>query len=202
MKLSLIRTAAIMMPLFAGTAAMAQTATSAGAPMAPAASAPAMAPAAAPATGGAMAPAASMAKLSKQDHEFITKAAEGGAAEVAMAQLAQQKGSDASVKQFAQGMIDDHTPNNQKLATLASSKGVTPPTEPSASQQKMMTKLQGMDGAKFDHAYISGQVKAHQAMLKEFQRESTNGSDTDLKAFADATIPTIQKHITMAQNTK
>ncbi len=99
-------------------------------------------------------------------------------------------------------MIDDHTPNNAQLMKLANSKGITPPTDVDAMQQKMMTKLQGMDGKKFDTAYLNGQVKSHEAMLKTFQMESKNGTDPDLKAFADSTIPTIQKHITMAQTDK
>ena len=118
-----------------------------------------------------------------------------------MAQLAQQKGDDG-VKAFAQAMITDHTPANAKLAALATSKGLTPPTDPSAAQQKMLAKLQGLSGDKFDKTYLSGQVRAHEAMLKLFERESTNGKDADLKAFADSTVPVIQKHITMAQNVK
>ncbi len=185
------RSTALILPLMLATGALAQTA----APAAPPNSAM-MAPPAA----SAMAPAGS-ATLSKVDQEFVTKAAQGGLAEVQMAQLAQQKGDDG-VKTFAQEMISDHTPANAKLAKLATSKGLTPPTDPSAAQLKMLAKLQGLSGDKFDKTYISGQVRAHEAMLKLFERESTNGKDPDLKAFADSTVPVIQKHITMAQNVK
>ncbi len=193
MKSNLFRSAAVIFPLLT-TGAFAQSAMAPAAATAPGAPASTMAP--------ATPTPSSTADLSKADKEFVTKAAEGGAAEVQMAQLAQQKSSDASVKTFAQAMIDDHTPANAKLASIATSKGLTAPTEPSAAQQKMMAKLQGLDGAKFDHAYIAGQVKSHQTMLKLFEHEATNGKDTDLKAFAESTQPVIQKHITMAQNTK
>ena len=195
MRSNLIRSAAILLPLLSASAALAQSTAAPVAATTPAAPAAMAAPTPA-------APAATAANLSKVDKDFITKAAEGGTAEVQMAQLAQQKSQSASVKQFAQGMIDDHTPNNQKLVDLATSKGVTPPADPSASQKKMLAKLQGLDGAKFDHAYMAGQVKSHQTMLKLFEHEATNGKDTDLKAFAESTQPTIQKHLTMAQNTK
>ena len=195
MKSMLARSTALIMPLMLATGALAQTAT----PAAPQNAAPASAMMAPPASS-AMAPQGS-AKLSKVDQEFVTKAAQGGLAEVQMAQLAQQKGGDG-VKTFAQAMITDHTPANDKLAKLATSKGMTAPTDPSAAQQKMLAKLQGLSGDKFDKTYISGQVRAHEAMLKLFERESTNGKDADLKAFADSTVPVIQKHITMAQNIK
>ncbi len=204
MKNNYLRSAAIIMPLLLSTGAFAQTASpSATSPAtAPAGTSSGMAPMGSTSASTPAASATAPANLSKADKAFVTKAAEGGTAEVQMAQLAQQKSQDASVKQFAQAMIDDHTPNNEKLASLATQKGLTAPTEPSPAQQKMLTKLQGLEGAKFDHAYLAGQVKAHQTMLKLFEREATNGQDTDLKAFAEATVPTIQKHLTMAQATK
>ena len=195
MKFMFARSTALMLPLVLATGAFAQTATTAAPPSASPNSAMM-----APPASSAMAPAGA-AKLSKVDQEFVTKAAQGGLAEVQMAQLAQQKGDDG-VKTFAQAMITDHTPANAKLAALATSKGLTPPTDPSAAQQKMLAKLQGLSGDKFDKSYLSGQVRAHEAMLKLFERESTNGKDADLKAFADSTVPVIQKHITMAQNVK
>ncbi len=201
-------TAALAMPLAVSAQSLAQpaaTSTAPSAPMAHSTMAPgAMAPGTmAPPAGmaGAMAPG-SMAKLSAVDKKFVMKAAQGGTAEVSMAQLAQQKTQSDTVKKYAQTMIDDHTPNNAQLMKLASAKGLTPSTEPDAMQQKMMTKLQGLDGKKFDTAYMKGQIRAHEAMLKVFQDESKNGSDADLKSFADATIPAIQKHITMASTGK
>ena len=195
-------TAALMLPLLGAGQAMAQTSTGAApstSTMAPPASST-MAPAAGMA--GTASPMASTARLSATDKKFVVKAAQGGMAEVQAAQLAQQKTQTDTVKQFAQTMIDEHTPNNAELMKLASAKGVTPPSEPDAAQQKMMGKLQGMSGKKFDTAYLKGQVTSHEAELKVFQNESKNGTDPDLKAFADSTIPTIQKHITMAQSDK
>ncbi len=198
---------AFAMPLLLSAQVLAQPAATGAAPAAPMAHST-MAPAA-PATmapsastpGSSMATTASgTAKLSAMDKKFIMKAAQGGMAEVQLAQLAQQKSTDDNVKKFAQKMIDDHTPANQKLTDLASSKGDTPPTELSAADQKMMSKLQGMDGKKFDSTYLKGQIKSHKDMLKLFTDESKKGSDPDLKAFADQTIPTVQSHITMAQN--
>ena len=140
------------------------------------------------------------ASLSAADKRFVMKAAVGGMAEVQLAQLAQQKSQSDNVKQFAQKMIDDHTPNNEQLAKIASGKGVTAPTELDAMHQKEMTKLQALNGAKFDKMYLSGQAKDHLTMLKLFQTEAKSGHDADLKSFAEATIPTIQSHEDMAKS--
>ena len=196
---------AFALPLLLSAQVLAQPAATGTAPAAPMAHST-VAPAA-PATMAPTTPTSSMAtttagtvKLSAMDKKFVTKAAQGGLAEVQLAQLAQQKSTDDNVKKFAQKMIDDHTPANDKLTQIATSKGDTPPTDLSAADQKMMSKLQGMDGKKFDSAYLKGQVKSHKDMLKLFTDESKKGSDADLKAFADQTIPTVQSHITMAQS--
>jgi putative membrane protein len=188
-------TAAVMMPMLA-IAQPAATGTAPMAPMAHSTMAPAAAPA--PATGG-MAATTGTTKLSAMDKKFIMKAAQGGMAEVQLAQLAQQKSQDDTVKKFAQQMIDDHTPANAKLTELATAKGDTPPSDLDAMDQKMMTKLQALDGKKFDTAYMKGQLKAHKAMLKLFKDEAKKGTDPDLKSFADSTEPTVEKHIDMAK---
>ncbi len=139
------------------------------------------------------------ANLSASDKVFVTKAAQGGLAEVQMAQLAQQKASSDDVKKFAQTMIDEHTPNNDQLVKLATAKGLTPPTDPNAMQQKMLAHLQGMSGAKFDKAYVKIQIKAHTMMLKDMRMEARSGKDSDLKSFAEQTVPTVEHHLTMAQ---
>ena len=195
---------AFAVPLLLSAQVLAQpaaTGTAPAAPMAHSTMAPAAPATMAPTPSGSMAATtAGTVKLSAMDKKFITKAAQGGMAEVQLAQLAQQKSTDDNVKKFAQKMIDDHTPANDKLTQIATAKGDTPPTDLSAADQKMMSKLQGMDGKKFDSTYLKGQVKSHKEMLKLFSDESKKGTDADLKAFADQTIPVVQSHITMAQN--
>ena len=189
---------ALAMPFLMGGYASAQ---SAAAP--PPAAPPSIAPTPPVPPGSQREPAstapAAAADLSVKDKIFVQKAAQGGVAEVQMAQLAQQKADSSDVKQFAQTMIDEHTPNNEQLAKLATAKGIDPPTDPNAMQQKMLAHLQGLSGAKFDKAYVKGQVRAHTAMLKLFEAESKSTKDPDLKSFADQTVTAIQHHLSMAQ---
>ena len=210
--------AALALPMLVASGAQAQPAAAPGTPVpnaapggiSPGAPAPAtLAPGntgpaspAEPSAAGINANAATAAgptTLSAADKRFVTKAAIGGMAEVQLAQLAQQKSQDDKVKQFAQKMIDDHTPNNEQLVKIASGKGLTPPAEVDAMHRKEMSKLQALDGAKFDRAYLRGQEKDHKAMLKIFQMEAKGGRDADLKSFAETTIPTIESHEEMAQ---
>jgi putative membrane protein len=196
MKRSFLQTATLAAPLLFAVPALAQTAPASGA--LPPAAPPEVVNRAGPSSAAAL-PQAGAANLSAADQAFVQKAAQGGIAEVQIAQLAQQKTASDQVKQFAQKMIDDHTPNNEQLVKLATAEGVTPPSEPNVQQQKMAQHLESLSGQKFDHAYIRGQIHAHMVMLKLFQAEASGGQDARLKAFAEQTVPTIQEHLSMAQ---
>ena len=64
------------------------------------------------------------------DSSFYKNAAEGGMSEVELGQLAQQKASSASVKEFGSMMVKDHSAANEKLKALAASKQVSRPGRP------------------------------------------------------------------------
>jgi putative membrane protein len=41
----------------------------------------------------------------------------------------------------------------------------------------------------------------HQHDVAAFKREAKTGTDTDLKSWASKTLPTLEEHLTLAQNT-
>jgi putative membrane protein len=59
------------------------------------------------------------------EDKMLQQATIGGLAEVQEGQLAVAQGSSATVKRFGQQIIDQHTLNNQALATLAKAKGIS-----------------------------------------------------------------------------
>lgn len=137
-----------------------------------------------------------------RDHGFVDGAAKGGMAEVAMSQLAQEKASSDAVKQYAAKMVEDHTKANDELKQLASTKGAALPLAPASKEMHSMDHLKGLSGAQFDKQYMAHMVADHKKMVALFQKESTSGKDSDLKAFATKTLPTLQSHLQMAQETR
>jgi putative membrane protein len=65
-----------------------------------------------------------------------------------------------------------------------------------------MSRLEKLNGAEFDRAYMQDMVRDHQEDVAEFKKESENGGDQDLKGFAAKTLPTLQQHLQMAQDTE
>jgi putative membrane protein len=143
---------------------------------------------------------AGMGNMTSHDHDFIMDAAMGGLEEVELGHVAAQLGTSDAVKQFGQRMVDDHSKANSELMTLASSKGITLPTALDEKHQKEVTKLQAMKGAEFDRAYSKMMLSDHMKDVSEFEKQSTKGTDPDLKAFASKTLPTLQEHLQMAKS--
>lgn len=141
------------------------------------------------------APLIANAADSNPDATFYKKAAEAGIAEVDAANLAESKSSSQPVKDFAAMMVTDHTAANDKLKALAATKNISLPTSASVMQISKKAELDVLSGDTFDKAYIKSQVKAHHQAVYLFKKESTSGQDADAKAFATATLPTLQAHL-------
>jgi putative membrane protein len=135
------------------------------------------------------------------DQKFAQNAAAGGLAEVQLGQLAADKATNDKVKQFGQRMVTDHTKANNELKALAAKKSITLPDSPKPKDKATFEKLSKMSGPAFDKAYMQDMVKDHQKDVAEFQKEASNGSDPDLKAWAATTLPVLQEHLKLAKDT-
>lgn len=135
------------------------------------------------------------------DQGFVKKAARAGLAEIQFSQLALTKTSNQKVKDFAMKMVDDHTKEADELRSVAGKKDIAFPTDLTPDDSALMTRLTGLSGGEFDKAYLSAIVKAHEADLTAFQKESNSTSDADLKGFASTTLPNLREHLRMAKET-
>jgi len=142
----------------------------------------------------ALAPLAAFA-ADNPDQSFFDHAAEGGLAEVSLGKLAQEKASDPKVKEFGAMMVTDHSAANEKLKALAAKEGVKLPTSPGVGQMATKAKLEVLTGDTFDKSYVKGMVKDHEEDVALFRTEATSGKDAGAKAFAAATLPTLEEHL-------
>jgi putative membrane protein len=134
------------------------------------------------------------------DQTFLKEAAEGGLAEVELGQLAVEKSSNEDVKRFAQLMVEDHGKANEDLKQLATQKGVSLPSEPTAKQRAKKEQLSKLSGDEFDRAYMSDMLKDHKADIAAFEKESDSGNDSDIKRFASQALPTLRAHLKQAES--
>lgn len=147
--------------------------------------------------------AAFAADLGKMDQAFVTKASGAGMYEVEISKLAADKASDPAIKEFAQMMVTDHTKANDELKQLAESKNAQVAPGVPKDKQAIIDKMSKLDGAKFDKAYHAQVgLKDHKADIALFNKEAKSGTDADLKAWADKTLPTLKTHLEHAQAIK
>jgi putative membrane protein len=132
-------------------------------------------------------PTATGSSLSAKDKTFMKKAAKGGIMEVAMGKVAEQNAQSDDVKSFGKRMVTDHSKANDELKSIASKKGVQLPTKEHSGKWTS------------DKAYMDMMVEDHEKDLAEFKEEASNGSDPDVKKFADDTAKVVQEHLDLAK---
>jgi putative membrane protein len=142
-----------------------------------------------------IAPLAAFAADKSPDESFYKKAAEGGISEVEQGKLAQERGNSQAVKDFGAMMVKDHSAANDRLKSIADSKGISLPGSASMAQMATKGKLEVLKGDTFDKSYVKGMVKDHEEDIKEFEKEAREGQDPEAKAFASKTLPTLRAHL-------
>jgi putative membrane protein len=150
-------------------------------------------------SGGSATSGSIPATVSKEDAQFVVNTANAGMTEVQLGQIAQQKGMAKDVKDYGVMMVTDHTAAGDQLKTLATSKNITLPAAISPDMQKNVDAFQNKSGKDFDKDYISMMIDDHKKVIADFEAESKNGTDADIRAFADKTLPTLRMHLSKAE---
>jgi putative membrane protein len=139
------------------------------------------------------------AALGSTDTYFVTQTSLGTPFQVDSGRLAQTKGTTRAIRSYAKLMVSSHiTVNNSLLGILKTKAPAPPPTLLKAAYSTMVSTLRHESGPTLDTDYVEGQVNYQRANAALYQYEIANGTDPDLKAFAQETLPTIQDHLARA----
>jgi putative membrane protein len=134
------------------------------------------------------------------DQAFFKKALQGGAAEVQLGQLAQQKSQSDDVKQFGERMAKDHTDMGDKLLKpVAQSLGVKDPKGLAKKDSKLIATLNGLSGPQFDQEYIKAMIKDHKDDLKDYKSEGQLTQNPNIKQVTEQAQAVISKHLEMIE---
>lgn len=142
------------------------------------------------------------ASVSESDSKFAVEAANGSMAEVEMGRMAQEKATNARVKEFAAMMVRDHSKATDDLKGVAGPKNITLPGSVSKKEQDHMESLGKKSGRDFDKAYMDMMVDDHEKDVKEFKKASETCNDADIKSFAASKLPVLQAHLDSAKAIK
>jgi putative membrane protein len=119
--------------------------------------------------------------------------------------LAESKGSAKEVKAFGKQMVTDHTGVNQQAVALVTKLKVTPADNPTSQALKAggaenVKKLQGLQGAAFDKAYVDHEVAYHEQVLEAIDKTLVpNAKNEELKALIIKVRPAFVAHLEHAK---
>jgi len=141
-----------------------------------------------------------VAEVNDIDKAFVPMAVQANMTEIQEAQLAEKRAGSNDVKLLAQRIIRDHSGARGALEKITGARPeLTEPAKQSPEQRGAQNRLDQLDGAEFDKAYVQLQVERHEKLIPEFEQESERGTDLDLRAFAVKQLPGLREHLEMAR---
>jgi putative membrane protein len=134
------------------------------------------------------------------DQKFLDMAAQTDMLEAHLGQMAADQAAGQEVKDYANMLVTDHTADYQQLTALAAKDGLNIPKGLDAAHDKMIAPFEKLKGVAFDSRYIHEMIAGHTEAIGVYTRESADAQNADVKAYAGATLPALQKHLDGAQD--
>jgi len=151
------------------------------------------------ATGSDVAIGSGSGAVAPADSSFAREACQAGAAEVELGKLAARKTRNREVRALARKISEDHARAEKELSQLFSSKDLPPEKELAADLQTSLDRLAGLTAREFDQAFKEQVIQDHQKAIELFEKQAQQGTDADLKAFAQKQLPHLREHLAAAQ---
>jgi len=129
----------------------------------------------------------------------VTRAAIASRYQLEAGELARDRGSERT-RTFAARIVDDHRTSQRELARLAREQGLWLPSDLDADHRAALARLATANGVAFDREYAAQQLRAHADDVELFERESSNGRDTELRAFATDSLPLLEGQLQRAED--
>jgi putative membrane protein len=145
---------------------------------------------------------AANADTTKDDREFLAKAAQSDFNEIAISKLAEQKAMSPDVKAFARTMVSEHNMLEDNMKPFAQQFGLNPPVAMDSDHQKEYDKLKGLSGKAFDKEYMDAMDKDHHKAFDLFTKETDNTDNMKFKAAVMNGKSAVAAHTNMADDLK
>jgi len=126
--------------------------------------------------------------------DFLIKSADARMMDAQVGLLAIEKGSNATIRDFGQRMMNDHSVLLEKIKKLAIQRNITLPDQISSRKVDVHRTLSDENGREFDRTFIKMIIADHERDLKLFKK-AAEYKDPDVSAFAKRYLPLIQSDL-------
>ncbi|WP_394345643.1 DUF4142 domain-containing protein [Arundinibacter roseus] len=117
-----------------------------------------------------------------------------------MSQLAQSNGITPQVRAYGKQLVSDYSQKRQGLRELAKAKNISLPTNLGSLSQQKYDSLTRIHGSAFDIALANAMARSHQRMYVLFERQSLDGTDTEIKSWAAEQLPALNKRLELVKS--
>jgi putative membrane protein len=145
------------------------------------------------------------ASLDLDDPTIVAIFDAANTADIETGSLAAERGASAEVRDFGAMLVRDHKMVREQGRDLAKRLGVTP-TPPANDQTAKdhaaaMTRLRGLHGSAFDHAFLQHEVAFHKTVLDAVTSTLLPAiKNPELKDLVVKVAPAFQAHMLAAEN--
>ncbi len=136
---------------------------------------------------------------SANDKDFVEFAGETNLTAVRLGRMAERQSSSKEVKQLGRTMVREHTQDLRKLRAVAKKVGAIAPNTLDDAHQQVVSPLANLKGEAFDRRFSKAAADQHAKAVDAYRREANGGFNSQLKAYAAATLPHLQEHLQQAQ---
>ena len=126
--------------------------------------------------------------------DFLIKSADARMMDAQVGLLAIEKGSNATIRDFGQRMMNDHSVLLEKIKKLAIQRNISLPVQISNRKVDVHRNLSDENGRDFDRTFIKMIIADHERDLKLFKK-AAEYNDPDVSAFAKRYLPLIQSDL-------
>ena len=144
-------------------------------------------------------------KTGLTDPEIASVAVTANQIDIDYGKIALEKSENPEVRKFAETMMKDHQDIIDQAVALVKELNVTP--KDNAFSQSLLdgatttkSKLNGLEGAEFDKAYIENEVAYHKAVIAAVNDSLIPSTENEkLKALLVSVVPLLKHHLEMAE---
>ena len=133
----------------------------------------------------------------EKDADFVVNAVASNYAEIKLAQLAQTKSANSSIKEVAAMLEKDHTELVNQLSGYAAQKGLSVPQQEASADQKDISDLAAEPADAFDKKWCDMLEDRHQKSINKFEKRLEKTEDTELKNLITNALPALRVHHNM-----
>ncbi|RZJ72193.1 DUF4142 domain-containing protein [Flavobacterium sp.] len=137
-------------------------------------------------------------EVKKEDSDFLMSIAETDMKEVELGKLA-QKSTRSDVQAVATMMVETHSQTARDIKAIAVNKGISIPKTATEDIKEEVADFNEKPATDFDKAYADNLVAEHEEVIKKFEDYVKEGTDADIKSWAEKMLPTLKNHLEHAK---